>query len=52
MHGDFECGAGIVVDRNVFERGDEIDLLQRLVMIFHVLVRLGGAFMIVEGYTG
>src|SRR5450631_1358979 len=49
VHDDFDGRTWIIFDRDVFEYRDEVDLLQRLVMIFRVLVRLSRAFVIVEG---
>src|SRR5713226_6893622 len=44
--------AGVVVHFDVFEIGNKIDLLERLVVIFHVGIALGGSLVIVEGYAG
>ena len=44
--------AGIVVDFDVVEGGDKAHFIDRLVVILHELVTLGGAFVIVEGNAG
>ena len=52
VHGYFHGGSGVVFHGNVFEDGHEAHFLQRLLVVFHVFVRFGGAFVIVEGNTG
>ena len=47
-----DSGVGIVVDGDVFEVGHEADFADRLVVLLHVLVALGRAFVIVEGDAG
>ena len=44
--------AGVVIDFDVFEAGDESDLVDGLVVLLHELVALGRTFVIVEGDAG
>ena len=41
VHGDFDRCAGIVLDVDFFEVGDEADILQSLLVLFHVFVGFG-----------
>ncbi len=52
MHRDFDGGAGIVFYVDFLECRNEADVLQRLFVVLHVLVRFRRALMIVEGHTG
>src|SRR5436190_246142 len=52
MHADVGGRSWIVVHVDIFKTGYKANFLHRLVMVFRILVRLGGAFMIVEGGAG
>ena len=51
VHRDFDGRAGIVLDGNVLEVGDEADVLQSLFVLFHVFVGLGRTLVIVESHA-
>src|SRR5437867_12381134 len=41
-----------VVDANLFVKGNETDLVEKLFVLFRVFVALGGSLMVVEGDAG
>ena len=51
MHGDFDRSAGIVLHVNFLECRDEADVLQRLLVVFHVFVGFRRTLVIVEGHA-
>ena len=51
VHRNFHRGTWVVVNGDVLERWHEANFLERLFVVLHIFVRLGGALVIVEGYA-
>ena len=52
VHGDFDGSTRTVVHIDLFKDRDKANVLQRFLVVFHVLVGFGRAFVIIESHAG
>src|SRR5207245_6834950 len=52
VEGDVGGRPRVVVRRDFLEEGDEVNVLERRVMVFHVTITLGRSLVVVEGDAG